>query len=716
MNQTFPTRVPSTASGTPDGGAADFIDLGRILQTLWRGKFAILAAMVIGAICAGYYAFAVATPLYRSTSVVMLNNREEQVVDIESVLGGLSPDRLVINSEVEILNSRSLNGQVVDALNLTEDPEFNGALRPASLTERLRQSVSGLIGTGDGTTLSEAEREAREREATINALQQAVTVRNVPTTLVFDITAKSESPRKAALIADTVAQLYIEEQLAVKFAATEQATSWLSDRVAELRVELEDSEAKVTSFNLGAELINQETLRGLERQLKELRDRIAERSSSLDQLREQLARIQAADTPLAKAEASGDAQLQRMISQGGADDPAFAIRLEQVIARLDIDVQRGETQLQALSTSETELGNQIDRQGADLLTLQQLTREAEASRLLYEYFLSRLKQTSAQRGIQQADSRQLSTAIVPVSPFEPRKSMMMVIGAMLGLFVSAALLLIRESRNNTFREAETLEGLSGYSVLGNIPLLPARRRKDALEYLASRPTSAAAEAIRNLRTSVLLSNIDSPPQVIMMTSSLPGEGKTTLSLALSQSFGGMGKKVLLIEGDIRRRVFSQYFDIADDAPGLVAVLDRSTALKDAVVHNARVGADILIGDKTSTNAADLFSSESFATVLREAREQYDQIIIDTPPVLIVPDARVIAHQCDAVIFTVKWDHTSHPQVLSALKMFESVNLQISGLALNQINPKGLNRYGYGGKSGAYSQYAYTGYGKNYYTN
>ncbi|KIN60107.1 Succinoglycan biosynthesis transport protein exoP [Sulfitobacter noctilucae] len=335
--------------------------------------------------------------------------------------------------------------------------------------------------------------------------------------------------------------------------------------------------------------------------------------------------------------------------------------------------------------------------------MQQLQRESEASRLIVEFFLSRLKETSVQEGIQQADSRVLSRAVVPNLPSAPRKSLILALSMMLGLMFGAGYVLVREFAQTTFRDASKLEGRTGYTVIGQVPTIPAQRRKNVLKYLVDKPTSAAAEAIRNLRTSVLLSNLDRRPQVIMSTSSIPQEGKTTQSLALTQNLTGLGKRVLLIEGDIRRRVFSQYFDVPGDV-GLLSVLSGDRALSEATIFVDDLGADVLVGEKAKTNAADIFSSDRFTDFLTEAREIYDCIIINTPPVLAVPDARIIGQAVDAIVYTVKWDSTTHRQVREGLRSFEDVNIKVSGLVLSQINARQMKRYGYGDSYGAYSAY------------
>ena len=341
------------------------------------------------------------------------------------------------------------------------------------------------------------------------------------------------------------------------------------------------------------------------------------------------------------------------------------------------------------------------------MKLEQLQRDAAADASLYEYFLGRLKENSINEGIQQADSRILSYGVPRGSTLNRSGTKRRVI--MTWVLLAAIGLIIRELLQNGIRVPDELEQMTGLPVMGQIPKIPVGKRRDVLDYLVDKPASAAAEAIRNLRTSVMLSNLDNPPQIIMSTSSVPGEGKTTQSIALTQNFAAMGKKVLLIEGDIRRRVFSEYFSIEDKA-GLLSVLSGSVEVADVIVHEPRLDADVLVGEPSKTNAADVFSSERFGALLQEARRHYDIIIIDTPPVLVVPDARVIGQKVDAILYTVKWNTTTKAQLREGLRFFETVNLKVSGLVLGQIDPAGMKRYGYGDRYGAYGKY-----GKKYYT-
>jgi capsular exopolysaccharide synthesis family protein len=375
----------------------------------------------------------------------------------------------------------------------------------------------------------------------------------------------------------------------------------------------------------------------------------------------------------------------------------------------DAERERAQEQIEEQQRTVDELSRQFEGQSADFQALQQLEQEAEATQVLYETFLTRLKETNVQGSIHESDSRILTEARVG-EQVAPRSSRIMAMALLLGLLLGAGIVLLREFLQNTIRATEELEQHTGRTVLGQFPRVPARSRPDTIKYLLNKPTSAAAEAIRNLRTSLLLSNVDHPPKVIMVTSSVPNEGKTTLTIALAQNLAGLNKRVLLVEGDIRRRTFQAYFPEIKSQHGLVSTIAGQSVLAEAVGRPDSLGIDVLLGERRSSiNAADLFSSESFRSLIETARAEYDYIIIDTPPVLVVPDARVIANQADAVVYVVRWDHTTKSQVEEGLRQFRSVNVPVTGLVLSQVDPKGMKRYGYGGRYGAYSRY-----GRNYY--
>lgn len=711
---TQPTESSLKNSTLSVAEISDEIDLTALAATIWRGKWWIALFSAMALFIGGYYAYRVAVPEYTARSTVALENRQEQVVDFQNVLSGLAGDQASINTEVEVLKSRALAEKLVRRLDLTSDPEFNARLRPKPAFDP-KAFVKELILGPPPEKPEPTERQVLD--ATIDNVLNAVSVSNIRQSYVFQITAVTTSPQKSALMANTLADIYITDQLDVKFEASQKAVQWLNDRAADLKAELEALEGKVKEFESGTTLVSPEALAALNVQLKQQRDRIEEANKTASAKAAQVAALEQAarDGDLeAMAAQANDRTLTRVLGlvRAGTAQPAdFKARYDQIVDRVRQEQLRAENQAAALESAVGDLQAQIERQSNDLVKLQQMQREAEASKTLYEYFLGRLKEATVQQGIQQPDSRVLSPAVVPNSPSAPRRSLILALSLISGAFAGTAVVLVREMLHNTYRTADEIERTTGATVMGQIPAVNVRGRRKVIDYFVQKPTSAVAEAVRNLRTSALLSNVDNPPQVIMFTSSIPGEGKTTSSIALALNLAGLGKKVLLVEGDIRRRTFNQYFETAD-RKGLLSVLSGEAKLEDVVLHEDDLGFDVLLGEKSNTNAADVFSSEKFHQFVTDLRKQYDYILIDTPPVLVVPDARVIGSSVDAILYSVKWDVTPKGQVDQGLRMFETVNLRVTGLVLNQIDPRKMKRYGYGGKYGGYYGYDAKGYYDN----
>jgi capsular exopolysaccharide synthesis family protein len=697
----------------------DEIDLMALLGALWRGKWIIAGCAALLMVIGGYYAFWVAVPKYRATAQLALQIRNERVVDLESVVSGVSTETSAINTEMEVIRSRALLGKLVDELNLTEDPEFNAALRPepAFSLGQLKSAIKSVVAPAPEAVPSEPAADPGQDPAqnrTIDAVRAAVSAANQRNTYIFNISATTQRPRKSALIANTLAELYIQDQIDVKFQATENAVTWLSERVVELEAELKERENAIKELRSETELVSAEGLRALNQQARDVRDRLMEARTSVAVLTarvENMKLLQQGDDLAAMAASIDDPTLDRLLTRANNDAEArdlFLDRFSLLITREENALTRAQDQVTALENSAARLDEQIEAQSADLVKLQQMERETEATRTLYETFLTRLKETTVQRGLQQADSRVLSEA-TPGQYIEPRKSRILALCIILGGMIGAGIVLVRQMLHNGFRTPEDLESSTGLAVFGQIPKMPIRKRGDLVAYLNDKPTSAASEAIRNLRTSVLLSDIDHAPKVIMSTSAIPGEGKTTQSISLAHNLAGLGKRVLLLEADIRRRTFAEYFDFGDSAGGLVTAMTGEKPLSELVTRAEGFEVDVLRGEKAHVNAADLFSSDRFREFMQQLRETYDYIVVDTPPVLVVPDARVIGQSVDAIIFSVAWDRTSQSQVSEALRQFNSVGLRVHGLVMAQIDPKGMKRYGYGGKYGAYSSY-----GKGYY--
>lgn len=711
-------NAPLPELGT-SGSIPDEIDIGRLLSALWRGKLWIFLFGLLTLFAGVYYAYGVVTPVYSTTAVVVQETDKKPVVDFSGGLGeglgglggGLGGDQSGINTQIEIMRSRDLLEKLVAELDLIADPEFNASLRPPPSI-----SIGKIVGAirkviGQQPAPERKLSPDQIRDTVVDSLRSALSVSNIRQSYVYNITATTESAIKSTKIVNTLASLYISNQLNEKRENNLQATVWLADRLGQLRVDLQNAESKVKDFNAQTDLINADTLAALSRQVKELRERVDEVRTARSNLNARIAQMKSAaedGDPREMADVAQDRVLNRLFGELNllttAGRESFDARFFQLIAQYELERDRMQAQITALEKSIAEQEQETDRQSIDLISLQQLQREAEASRLLYEYFLSRLKETSAQSGIQTPDSRLLSRAVEPLRPSAPRKSVILIVSLMLGLMAGATVIILRELTRNNFRAADELETFTGYRVLGQIPKIPALRRNKYLRYLTQRPSSAEAEAVRSMRTSVLLSDSVSPPQVIMSTSSIPNEGRVTQSQSLTYSLASLGKSVLLIEGDVRKRELSKSLQ-ATGQGGLISVLEGNLSLNEAVSHETTLNADILTSEEPATNAADLFSSQAFADLLKEARKKYDYIVIDAPPVLAVPDARIIGKQVDTTLYTVRWKHTTQRQVSQGLKALSQVRIPIAGLVLGQIESKELKR-------DSYIDHAYAGYHGN----
>lgn len=729
----LPERIRQAVSDpAPLTPGADEIDLFGLMQTVWLRKWVITAFAMVLAVLAVVFAYSL-TPRFKATSVVMLDKQESNYIDLEAVTTGLGLDYYTILAQQQVLVSRSLAERVVEAMKLEEKPYFNPALvadDDGSLVYELltdgyqlmRTTIRGAVTDTSGPTLRDRLGETYwVRQKAVDILLESLEVKSVSDTYVYSLSITTEDPVLSADIANKFAEFYITDQLEVKFQATQAATAWLSDRVVQLKSEVETAEAKVAAYNSSTQLISEVALAQMNRQLKELRERRDELQSQIAQTRDRAAQLK---TLLDAKDYSGFAAasgLPRLTTLAADVDAASSDRRQalaetfeslagRVVEQAAVERDRNVAQLAGVTDSVAALDAQLEKQTQDLVQLRQLEREAEASRRIYEQFLKRLNETSVQEGTQQADSRVLSQAVVPLDPSYPNKPLIVLIAGFLGGLIGAAYVLVVEHVNSTFRSAEELEKSTALPVMGQIPIAPVRMRRGLVDYAVDRPSSALVEAIRNLRTGVMLANVDRRPEMIMLTSTLPKEGKTTCSLLLAQNAAGLGKKVLLIECDLRRRTFRTYFPNAPKL-GMMSILSGEKTWEEVVYTDERTGLDVIMGEETKVNAADVFHSQRFADFLAEARRRYDFVVIDTPPVLAVPDSRVIAPMVDAVIYCVRWNSTHKDLVRAGLAQFTQIKVRISGLALTQINLKKMARYGYGG----YSYYYYKS-SNRYYLN
>jgi capsular exopolysaccharide synthesis family protein len=336
-----------------------------------------------------------------------------------------------------------------------------------------------------------------------------------------------------------------------------------------------------------------------------------------------------------------------------------------------------------------------------------LQREADADRSLYEDFLNRFKQTSAQEDIQQADASIVSEAMIPVSPSYPKKLPLIgfaFLGSiMIGVFAAFGM----ERLDVGFRTGEQFEKISQVPVLGLEPALLSGEPPH--DVVVQRPVSSYSESIRSIRTALRYSDVDNPPKVIAVTSSLPDEGKTVFALSLARSVAKSGGKALLIDCDLRRPSIAKQFNV-DPKQGLLAFFDDSTDKSKIINIDAKSGLHFITASSGTPNPQDLLGSKHMKALIDIMRERYDLIVLDTPPVLAVSDALVLSHIVDATIFLVRWAKTPRQVVLGALKSFRTLGGKLAGVVLSRVDMRQHATYGYGDPGYYYGYYGrYSGY-------
>ena len=689
------------------------VEIRKVANTLWRGKWLILLCIIFFIFITSFYFNRVVIPFYSATAKVALEEGQQRKIltDIESVeIKSLVTD-VVINTELEILRSGDLIEKLVDLLNLSNQATFNPHLREPTFSNWILTSFYRFFGTSPNASKLNVFPEVK-RSDVINSVRKSITFSNTKNTMVINITVITNDFDLSVLMANTMAKLYIKSKIQLKMDSLKSATDFLSNRTSELKSEFEILKSELTNFSSQIELVNPDVLEAQKIQLRDLRIRLLNTRQIVLEANDRRATLQSLqkygnlDALIKKA---NDFRLSRAIVQYRNKKISLQrlnLDVDRFMIEIDAEVERKHKQLLALEESATALESQIALQSNELDNLQQLERETDAARVLYDSFFTRLHEMNVQMGLESADGRFFSNAIKNEIPIT-KKSQMVYLAAVIGFIIGASIVLFWEWRFSGYRSINELNKDINQSVLASLPLIPVENRKTIISYLKNKPNSVFSEAVRNLRTSILLSNPNQVKQVIMLTSSVPKEGKTILSFALAQNMVGLGKRILLIEADIRRRVHSVEID-RDNTVALLDLVAGDKKWKEVSLYVEELGFDILTATRSDKNAADIFASQRFSELLTELREYYDYIIIDSPPVLAVPDARLIGAISDANIYVVEWNKTTCAQVDQGLDMLSSIGVNTIGLVLNQIDPHKTKTYGYTGS------YGYGAYGSEYY--
>ncbi|MCA3717249.1 MAG: polysaccharide biosynthesis tyrosine autokinase [Brevundimonas sp.] len=749
MNNLIPIRPGDARMSGPDQGGqgGEGVDLHRLIA-LFRRRLPLFLAVALVVMVGAVIVTTQATPLYTATSSLTINTREQNIVSTEAVLSGLSAETSVVDTEIEILKSRRLAERVVEVMNLEEDPEFNPAIRDPGPLEAVVGGVATLFGAAAPDAARErlsAVEQQKEKEKVVDNVLKRLSVRRAGLTYVMNVGFTSEDPAKAARIANAYAERYLLEQLEAKFDATRQANTWLNTRLTELRGEVQQAEAAVeqyrTANNLlsasGATLTEQE-ISTYNQQLATVRATQAEAEARLRTARAQLAAgsngddvgealgSQVVQTLRAqRAEVSG--RVADLTSRYGprhpdmlraerelADiDTQIQAEIRRIISNLEAQVQVARERTGSMAGSLGSARGTLAANNAAAVRLNELERNAESVRTLYESFLNRFQETTSSEGIEESDARIVSPAAIPTGASSPNVPLNLALGLVLALGAGFAAVVLAIMLDTGVLTAEDIEHKFNLPHLGSVPLLasvadPQDRDETPPDYIVKKPLSSFAEAVRAMRASILFSRIGHTIQVISLTSALPSEGKTTTALCLARVAAQAGVRVILVDCDLRRRNVNRLLGVEPEA-GLIEVLNRSSTLQDAVRLDEPSGAYVLPLAKDSFTPKDVFGTAAMDKLIADLRKRFDLVILDTAPVLAVSDTRLIAARSDAVVFLARWRQTPEKAISAALKVLEQSGAHVAGIGMTQVDMKAQARYGYGDAGYYYGDY------KKYYS-
>jgi len=733
------TTTEERKPNLPAFGATARIEARELLRMFNRRKWHLVGVTAL--VCALTALLLLQlVPEYRSSAMVMLDTRKAKVTNTADVLTTGVIDIPAIQTEIEIIRSAALLGRVSDKLHLDLDPEFGAVRRSVigDLIQRGKEMVSKYVPFRKAPdTPANADNGPRSRA--ITALTRNLTTLARGRSYVIAISMDSNDPVKAKRILDTITDYYIVDQLQAKLDANKRATDFFNDRLEELKRNVEVSERAVAAFREKSGLtiakdatIAAQSLSELNSQLVQARAQRADKESRLIALQQAarnpatlggvtevlanslISSLRAQEAEVARrvgdlGQRYGDSHPR--ILQARAEQGQIQGRISQEVAKIISSVQ-GDAE--AARAKEAQLQAQVDDLerragglGLNEVELRQLERESQSSRAVYEDFLKRSKELREQQDIQQPDARILAPANLPTSPAFPRYALTMAGALAIGLVLGAVVILLLERLDGGFRTGEQIERLTGRPLIGMVPglsrstlgkMVPARF---AIEKL----TSAYAEALRSAYTAMTLGNLDKPPRVVMVTSSLPAEGKSTFvcSLAGLVARSNIDKKILVMDCDLRRSSVAGTLGVQRTEGTIDEYLAGTKTLDQVIGRDEQSGVYYILARSNTPNSAEILDSNAMKSFIKSLSEQFDLIFLDTPPIMAVADALVAARISDYVLFLVRWERTPREIAINALRLFRDLPKSI-GVVLVQVDIRRHSKYGYGDYGYYYSKY------------
>ena len=687
------------------------------LIAVFRRRFRVFGVVAFSVLAAAVIVVLTQPPQYIATATVALNAPAQPIVTVtpNSPPRDENPDSATVETEVEVLQSRALAQRVVEELKLDRDPAFNGQKGKSGVMSIVAQMLSGRSAPS-----ASPQRGAAASTAT-DAVMGGLKVGRVGLTYLINVSYVSGDPAKAALIANAYTRAYLRSQLDSRSLATSDANDWLSDRLNQLRSQVETADTELQQYKIannllssqGATLTEQE-ISTLDQQLAMTKAQEAEAVARLSTARRQLAsgstgedvgealsspviqqlRQQRAITSKTVADLQGrygDRHPEMLKAKRELADLDSQIQgeIQRIISNLEAQAQVAKQRTASIQASVGQSRGKLVGNNRAVVRLNELQRNADAARTLYETLLNRFKETSVEKGLQHSTARIVSEATTPKVP-NGRKEISILLGAVIALSAGIMAVLVAELLDNAISDGDVLESELGLSNLGSIPLLSSAvdaheyAGQDPESYVTERPLSSFTEAVRNLNASIVFSRIGQSAKVIAVTSSLPGEGKTTTAICLARTIALSGKSVVLVDCDLRQQAVKRIL-AEEPSVGLMELLNGDATLDKVLVADTMSSTVILPVTSAAFTPKDMFGTQAMKDLIVELRERFDVIVLDTAPVLLVTETRTVLGLADVSVLLVRWRKTSKRAVGASVKLIRAAGAPLAGAALNQVD-------------------------------
>jgi succinoglycan biosynthesis transport protein ExoP len=674
-------------------------------------------------------------PVYVATARIEIDRENANILPFQ---GADSYDYMMdldnyIETQSKILTSETLALQTIRNGGLTARPEFSSPSGPSEAV-----AIGSLAN--------------QKRPPELGEFLGSLSVKRVPSSRLMDVSFESTDPQLAARIVNAHINTYIEQNFRSKYESTTQASTWLADQLGELKIKVQKSEDARIAYERQNQIWTLDDKQNITSQRladvnKELTEAQSERmrkeslyefakSGNLDAVPQVQGSAGLAD--LIKKQSDASAQYTDELSQYGPNFPRVQ-RLQTQLKELDDRIEKEKKKIVDVLESDYREARQreelltkaLDQQKAEtnqmaekLVEYNILKREAEANKTLYEGLMTKLKETAISQGLRSSNIRVVDPAMIPSTPARPAKTRNVTLAFLVGLVGGIGLALMREYLDNTVKTPDDIETLARLPSLAVVPQfagsngnakkhrllqgLAANGHEKRIELVAQHlPKSQMSEAFRALRTSILLSQADHPPQVILVTSALPREGKTTAAANLAVTLAQLGDSTVLVDADLRKPGVGRLLNLSGGKyAGLSSYLAGVSSLDLVTVpHPAIPNLAAIPTGPLPPNPADLLSSHKLADAIAELRKKFKFIVIDSPPIMAATDAVILSVQTDGVLLVVRSGETPKEAFTRTRDLLNSVKCRILGVVLNAVDSNAPDYY----YSYRYYPYSY-GYG------